>query len=164
MRLITDDRLVKSADRSFCDQPVVQRENDDTRSGIEDVKPASSGSSVYMWRDIMRPLNLGLIGLAVAVALWGFAYKLSLYYPDQNHPAPISVAKLWLGPEGTLLISRNRLMCQLQLRWTLDSVLTQQFEARSEAHNRRLAAADASVSSRQRFTDCTPRSPPPHKS
>lgn len=42
-----------------------------------------------------KPWALGLIGLAIAIALWGFGYKISRYNP---HPAPssrASVAKLW---------------------------------------------------------------------
>jgi hypothetical protein len=164
MRLLTDNRLVKSADRSFVGQRVVQMENDDAPPGIVDVKPASIGSSPYRWRYITRPLNLGLVGLAVAVALWGFAYKLSLYNPDQNQPAPIGVAKLWLGPEGTLLISRNGQKCQLHQRWTLDLVLTQEVEITSEAHNTLPAVPDAAYAGRNRFNDYKPRSPPPYMS
>jgi hypothetical protein len=139
-------------------------ENDYARSGIVDVKHASSGYSLHSWRFILRPLNLGLIGLAVAVSLWGFAYKLSLYYLDQNHPAPISIEKLWLAPEGTLLISKNRPKCQLQQNWTPDSDLTQQAETPSEAYNGILAEPNAAVAGRERSSDCAPRSPPPHMS
>lgn len=42
------------------------------------------------------PIPVGLLGLIVAIVLWGTAYKLSLYHP---HPAPTmrtQVAKLWL--------------------------------------------------------------------
>jgi hypothetical protein len=48
---------------------------------------------------LIRPLSLCLIGLAVAVVLWGFAYKLSLYEPANKHSTQICVAKMWLGPE-----------------------------------------------------------------
>jgi len=50
-------------------------------------------------RDLARPMSVFLIGLAVAVALWEFAYKLSLYGLPRNHSSHVSVAKLWLGPE-----------------------------------------------------------------
>lgn len=40
-----------------------------------------------------KPLALGLIGLAIAVALWGFGYKLSRYNPSLSSRA--SFAKLW---------------------------------------------------------------------
>jgi hypothetical protein len=52
------------------------------------------------WRSIRRPCALGLIGLAIAVVLWGLGYKLSLYHQHPN-PAPLTaVAKLWTGPRG----------------------------------------------------------------
>jgi hypothetical protein len=58
-----------------------------------------SVSSRSCIRDLVRPMSVFLIALAAAVALWGFAYKLSLYGPQQNHPSHASVAKMWLGPE-----------------------------------------------------------------
>jgi hypothetical protein len=51
---------------------------------------------------LVRPMSVFLIALAVAVALWGFAYKLSLYGQPQNHASQASVAKMWLGPERHL--------------------------------------------------------------
>jgi hypothetical protein len=45
-----------------------------------------------------RPLTLGLLGLALAVVLWGLQYKVSLYHPHPNHSARVGVAKLWVGP------------------------------------------------------------------
>jgi len=44
------------------------------------------------------PHALGLIALAITVALWGYGYKLSLYH---RHVAPsqrVLVAKLWIEP------------------------------------------------------------------
>lgn len=49
-----------------------------------------------LWKQILRPHCLGLIGLGLAVVFLGAAYKLSLYHP---HPAPsmrASVVKLWI--------------------------------------------------------------------
>ena len=46
------------------------------------------------------PHALGLIALAITVALWGYGYKLSLYH---RHTAPsqrVLVAKLWIEPRG----------------------------------------------------------------
>jgi hypothetical protein len=162
MGLPTRNRLVSWTNLSRRGQAVIQTGNDDAGSGIIDVEPALVKSPLYRWRCIMRPLNLGLIVLAVAVALWGFAYKLSLYNPDQNRRPTISVAKLWLGPEGTLFIVKNKPKCQLQLKWTLDSVLTQQFETFPDAPHGMLGSLDASVVGKQSFTASAPRSPPPH--
>jgi hypothetical protein len=48
------------------------------------------------------------MGLMVAIALWGTAYKLSLYHP---HPAPstrVQVAKLWLGNRTGFAVCQRR--------------------------------------------------------
>ncbi len=50
----------------------------------------------------------GLLGLVLAVVLWGTGYKLSLYRP---HPAPsvrAGVAKLWVGPRASVCIKGSR--------------------------------------------------------
>jgi hypothetical protein len=47
-------------------------------------------------RQVFRPGALGFIGLAIAVALWGFGYKLSLYYPRADSTSRVPVAKLWI--------------------------------------------------------------------
>jgi hypothetical protein len=49
-------------------------------------------------RLIVRPLGIGLIVLALAIVLWGIAYRLSLYRPHPGASARVSVAKLWSGP------------------------------------------------------------------
>jgi hypothetical protein len=162
MRLQTDNRPVMCSDRLFCVHPIVQREDGDARSGIADVKPASIGFPVYKWRYVMRPFNLGLVGLAVAVALWGFAYKLSLYHPDQTSQARMSVAKMWLGPEGTSLISKGRPESRLHHRSSRDTVPARQVEAPPEIRNKILAVSYATVPGRKCFSVCTPRSPPAH--
>jgi hypothetical protein len=61
------------------------------------------------WRQLFRPFPLALVGLAIAVALWGYGYKLSLYH---SHPTPsslASVAKLWDGPRNASLAATPRL-------------------------------------------------------
>jgi hypothetical protein len=63
------------------------------------------GSSKFL----LRPLILGVMGLAIAVILWGLAYKLSLYRSHQNHHASVNVAKLWVGPrERFFALNNNR--------------------------------------------------------
>lgn len=50
-----------------------------------------------VWREIWNPLALGLLGLALAVTLSGYGYKLSLYRSLRDSSAPrIPVAKLWI--------------------------------------------------------------------
>lgn len=48
-----------------------------------------------LWLQISNPLAFGLLGLAVAVAVWGYGYKLSLYTvpPGTSSRVP---AKLWI--------------------------------------------------------------------
>jgi len=76
--------------------------------------PASAAREILMNCDdkgrstIVRPLTVGLIGLALAVVLWGIGYRLSLYRP---HPAPSAragVAKLWVGPRDSICIKSSR--------------------------------------------------------
>jgi hypothetical protein len=131
---------------------------------IVDLHEESSASCVCWWPCIIRPFNLGVIGLAVAVALWSFAYKLSLYHPDQSHPARISVAKMWLGPEGSLLISKYQPNSQLHLGSSRDTILGQQAEAPPETRIRMLVASYAAVPGWKRVAACSPRSPPAHMS
>ncbi|HEV2274491.1 MAG TPA: hypothetical protein VGR96_10015 [Acidobacteriaceae bacterium] len=50
-------------------------------------------------QQFLRPLTVGLLGLAVAVFIWGLGYKLSLYRPHPSPAARAGVAKLWLGPK-----------------------------------------------------------------
>ena len=47
---------------------------------------------------IVRPLTIGLIGLALAVVLWGIGYRLSQYRPHPGPSTRVGVAKLWVGP------------------------------------------------------------------
>jgi len=51
---------------------------------------------------IFRPCALGLVALAIAVFLWGFSYKLSLYNRSSNPTARASVAKLWIEPRSNV--------------------------------------------------------------
>jgi hypothetical protein len=61
------------------------------------------------WRAILRPFSLGLIGLALAVFLWGLAYKLSLYHPHRSHAAGTNVAKLSVGPRKSFVAAKSRM-------------------------------------------------------
>ncbi len=57
---------------------------------------------------ILRPFNLSLIGLAVAVTLWGFAYELSLYHPREAQSSRSFVAKMRLGSESASATAKKR--------------------------------------------------------
>jgi hypothetical protein len=48
------------------------------------------------------PCALGLLALAIAIALWGFGYKLSRYDPHPSAASRASIAKLWDKRPGSL--------------------------------------------------------------
>jgi hypothetical protein len=54
---------------------------------------------------IVRPLAIGLIGLAVAVVLWGIGYRLSLYRPHPDPSVRMGVARLWVGSRKAACVS-----------------------------------------------------------
>jgi len=162
MSLLRRHMIVHRLARALSELSSIRVEKEVLRLAMVHGRAEFVASSVRrLWR-MMRPSRIGFVGLAVAVAMWGFAYRLSLYHPDQNRPARTSVAKMWLGPEGTLLASKNRLKSQPRLRWTPDSVETHEVETASETHDRVLAAPDATVAGGNGSNACTPRSPPPH--
>ncbi len=71
----------------------------------------------------LRPCALGIIGLAIAVLLWGFSYKLSLY---RFHPAPTSrvcVAKLWFEQRNSSVAAASRLTSDLRPGSSLPALL-----------------------------------------
>jgi hypothetical protein len=61
------------------------------------------------WKQLLRPCSLGIIGLAIGVALWGVSYKLSLYHHRGATSARASVAKLWIEPRRASLAAGSRL-------------------------------------------------------
>lgn len=50
---------------------------------------------VLVARSTFQPWTLCLLGLAIAVVLWGFGYKLSRYNPHPDTALRATVAKLW---------------------------------------------------------------------
>jgi hypothetical protein len=71
-------------------------------------KPGLAASPVRFavtpYKNTLLPVKIGLLtvsllGLALAVVLWGLEYKLSLYHPHANNSARVRVAKLWVGPK-----------------------------------------------------------------
>ena len=61
-----------------------------------------AGNDKPLWHKV-RPLTLSLLGLALAVFIWGLQYKVSLYHPHTHHTARVGVAKLWVGPRKAVL-------------------------------------------------------------
>jgi hypothetical protein len=67
------------------------------------------------WRQVSGHCALGIVGLAIAVVLWGYGYRISLYH---RHAAPLanaSVAKLWIDPNGASVAVPSRLKAKAHL-------------------------------------------------
>jgi hypothetical protein len=81
------------------------REGSDAQSlrSAADLAPFATGArkNKPLWLRA-RPLTLSLLGLALAVVLWGLEYKVSLYHPHPNRSARVCVAKLWVGPRNAV--------------------------------------------------------------
>jgi hypothetical protein len=68
----------------------------------------AGGKNKPLWLKTHR-LTLSLLGLGLAVVLWGLEYKVSLYHPHPKHSARVSVAKLWLGPRKAVFARSSRI-------------------------------------------------------
>ena len=64
------------------------------------------------WNQVFSPLAAGIIGLVIAVALWGFSYKLSLYHRHQAPSSRIPVAKLWIESRNAFVVAASRLQAK----------------------------------------------------
>jgi len=67
------------------------------------------------WRQVSCPCTLGIVGLAIAVLLWGYGYKLSLYYCDAAPSARIPVAKLWIESHSASVAAATSLKASSHL-------------------------------------------------
>jgi hypothetical protein len=67
------------------------------------------------WRQICRPCTLRIVGLAIAVFLWGFGYKLSLYHIHANPTSRVTVAKLWVKPGTASMVAAARFKAKSHL-------------------------------------------------
>ena len=67
-----------------------------------------------LWRQIFRPCALGIIGLAIAVVLWGAAYNLSLYHRHAT-PSSVTVAKLWIESRNASVTVASRFKAKSHL-------------------------------------------------
>jgi hypothetical protein len=159
MRPLLRNSVEHRAARALRDESSIRRENDGLCSVMAVGREQFIGSDLRRLRGLMRPLSLGLIGLAVAIVIWGFAYKLSLYQPHPSHTAKISVAKLWLGPEGNSLTAKSAKF-HLQPRGNLDVAFVPQHSIPLHSQNGSRTASKAAFTVKTFFTDCPPRSPP----
>jgi hypothetical protein len=64
------------------------------------------------WRQISRPCAFGIVGLALAVFLWGYGYKLSLYHRHAT-PSSVPVARMWIEPRSASVAAASRLKANL---------------------------------------------------
>lgn len=72
-------------------------------------------SSYLSWSQLSRSRVVGLIGLAIAVALCGLGYKLSSY---RRHPGPssqASIAKMWIERRSAFGVAASTLNTRLHL-------------------------------------------------
>jgi hypothetical protein len=61
------------------------------------------------WRQVFRPYAFWIVGLAIAVFLSGYGYKLSLYHCHAESSSHIAVAKLWIEPRGASVAALSSL-------------------------------------------------------
>lgn len=59
--------------------------------------------------------------LAIAVTLWGFGYKLSLYYPQSDPASRSLVAKLWVEQRQISITTASRLEKKTRLEHSLQA-------------------------------------------
>jgi hypothetical protein len=60
------------------------------------------------WRQVSRPCAFGIVGLAIAVFLWGYGYKLSLYHRHSWSTSQAPVAKMWVGPRSASVLAASK--------------------------------------------------------
>jgi hypothetical protein len=69
---------------------------------------AQAQSQNSPWRQVFRPHAFWIVGLAVAVFLWGYGYKLSLYQCHSGSSSQTTVAKLWIEPRTASVAAASR--------------------------------------------------------
>lgn len=69
-----------------------------------------------------RPNSLALIGLAVAITLWGYGYRLSTYDLHPSSTAHAAGAKMCLEPRSDSLVAAGRLKANLHFLAALPTV------------------------------------------
>ena len=79
-----------------------------TRASVLRTRPLAQSQN-SSWRLVSRPCALGIVGLAVAVFLWGYGYKLSLYHCHSGSSSHTPVAKLWIEPRSAPIAAASSL-------------------------------------------------------
>ena len=57
---------------------------------------------------VLQPLVLVLLGLEIAIALWGFGYRISLYQRHRIAPMRSATARLWIDTRSDILTEAQR--------------------------------------------------------
>jgi len=99
-------RKKELSDQMSARPPIPTNANATRESALSTGPQAQSQNS--LWSQASRPCVFGIVRLAIAVVLWGYGYKLSLYH---RHAAPSSVpiAKLWIEPRSASMEAASRL-------------------------------------------------------
>ena len=100
-------------DQMSARNPIPTNEDATRESVLSTRQQAQSQNS--SWRQVFRPYACGVVGLAVAVFLWGYGYKLSLYHCHSGSSSPTPVAKLWIEPRTASVAAASRLKTILHL-------------------------------------------------
>jgi hypothetical protein len=66
------------------------------------------------WTQRFMPYTLGILGLVIAVVLWGAGYKLSLYHRHTT-PSSVPIAKLWIESRNAPAATASRIINRSQL-------------------------------------------------
>jgi hypothetical protein len=82
-------------------------------------------------RSVFRAASILPVILAIAVVLWGLAYKLSLYHVPPNHSGRTNVAKLWTGTQEDPF----RIKSPRRNGWPTDRPLIRAFATDSPSHS-----------------------------
>ena len=139
------------------------REEADAQSPGAAVGPAPFGTvarkDVPLWTKA-RPLTLGLLGLALAVVLWGLEYKVSLYHPRPNHSARVNVAKLWVGPRTAAFAKNNCVRTSATHSPALHLLTSSSISAFDSNDGTRCQAAESIPGAEHLSDQRAPRSPP----
>jgi hypothetical protein len=107
-----------------------------------------------------RPLTLSLLGLALAVFLWGLEYKVSLYHPHPNHSARVGVAKLWVGPRNAVSAKSSRIRTSAAPAPELHLLTTRYVSVSDWNDGARYWEAELILGLGHLSRQSTPRSPP----
>lgn len=84
-------------------------------------KPGGRGLSAgWLW--FCRPSVLGSFGLALALVLWGYNYRLSLYQPHRDTAARTLAPKLWIDQRHAAGATGSQLGAETQPQTSFDAL------------------------------------------